>query len=123
MVGLYQFFQLGDDYLFAGILYQGLLGQFVEHPGDIQTCCEEFFGQCGHIDGELLSAGWLEGAFCYEFDKSLGQISWFATPYMFCSRLNHSAQHVEVVQAEGGVEEQDFTNGCLVDFKILYFGL
>jgi hypothetical protein len=37
MVGLYQFFQLRDDDLFARDADQTLVCQFVEHPGDIEA--------------------------------------------------------------------------------------
>lgn len=119
MVGLYQFFQLRDDDSLARDVYELLVCQFVEHSGDIEAGGEEFVCQSGHVDRKFLSSGRLEGTVCYKFDKPFGQIGWLAAPYMFCPRLNHSAQHVEVVQAESGVEEQDFANGCLVDFEIL----
>ena len=122
MVGLNQFFQLRDDDLFARDVYELLVSQFVEHPGDIEAGSEEFVCQGGHVDGEFLSSGWLEGAIGYKFDKPFGQIGWQAAPGVLCRRLYHSAEHVEVVQAEGGVEEQDFANGCLVDFEILQVG-
>ncbi len=122
MVGLYQFLELGDDDLFARDVYELLVCQFVEHSGDIEAGGEEFICQGGHIDGEFLSSGWLEGAIGYKLDKPFGQIGWLAAPGVLCRRLYHSAEHVEVVQTEGGVEEQDFANGCLVDFEILQVG-
>lgn len=122
MVGLNQFFQLRDDDLFARDVYELLVCQFVEHSGDIEAGGEEFVGQGGHIDGEFLSSGRLEGTIGYKLDKPFGQVGWLAAPGVLCRRLYHSAEHVEVVQAEGGVEEQDFANGCLVDFEILQVG-
>ena len=122
MVGLYQFLELGDDDLFARDVYELLVCQFVEHSGDIEAGGEEFISQGGHIDGKFLSPGRLEGAIGYKLDKPFGQIGWLAAPGVLCRRLYHSAEHVEVVQAEGGVEEQDFANGCLVDFEILQVG-
>lgn len=119
MVGLYQFFQLRDDDSLARDVYELLICQFVEHPGDIEAGGEEFVGQGGHIDGEFLSSGGFEGAIGYKLDKPFGQIGWQAAPGVLCRCLYHSAEHVEVVQAEGGIEEQDFANGCLVDFEIL----
>lgn len=122
MVGLYQFFQLRDDNLFARDADQTLVRKFVEHPGDIEACGEEFVCQGGHVDGEFLSSGWFEGAISNKLDKPFGQIGWQAAPGVLCRRLYHSAEHVEVVQAEGGIEEQDFANGCLVDFEVLQVG-
>lgn len=122
MVGLYQFFQLRDDDLFARDADQTLVRQFVEHSGDIEAGGEEFIGQGGHIDGEFLSSSGLEGAIGNKLDKPFGQIGWLAAPGVLCRRLYRSAEHVEVVQAEGGIEEQDFANGCFVDFEILQVG-
>lgn len=122
MVGLYQFFQLRDDDLFARDADQTLVRQFVEHPGDIEAGGEEFVCQGGHIDGEFLSSSGFEGAIGNKLDKPFGQIGWLAAPGVLCRRLYRSAEHVEVVQAEGGIEEQDFANGCFVDFEILQVG-
>lgn len=122
MVGLYQFFQLRDDDSLARDADQTLVCQFVEHPGDIEAGGEKFVGQGGHVDGEFLSSGGLEGAIGNKLDKPFGQIGWLAAPGVLCRRLYHSAEHVEVVQAEGGVEEQDFANSCFVDFEILQVG-
>lgn len=122
MVGLYQFFQLRDDDSLARDVYELLVCQFVEHSGDIEAGGEEFVCQSGHVDRKFLSSGRLEGTIDNKLDKPFGQIGWLAAPGVLCRRLYRSAEHVEVVQAEGGVEEQDFANGCLVDFEVLQVG-